>query len=31
LVKMERGWAQIARDGRAFGYVPWRGLQKFEQ
>ncbi len=28
LVKSERGWAQIAREGKALGYVPESKLQK---
>ncbi len=30
VVKSERGWAQIARDGKALGFVPDRQLQKVE-
>ena len=30
VVKSERGWAQIAREGKALGFVPERQLQKVE-
>src|SRR5262245_50917525 len=31
VVKIERGWAHIARDSKALGYVQERGLQEFAQ
>jgi hypothetical protein len=31
VVESVRGWAHIARDGKALGYVPERGLKKFAQ